>query len=59
MPSPKEIVQKELTELSGFEERLTTALKKALDIVTGEYNERLVTLEEDQARILRHLGLEE
>lgn len=52
----KDIVRK---ELEGFEQRLTMALTKALDIVTGEYNARLVTLEEDQARVLRHLGLEE
>lgn len=46
-------------ELAGFEQRLTVALTKALDIVTGEYSVRLITLEEDQARILRHLGLED
>ncbi len=44
---------------SGFEERLTIAFRKALDTVTVAQDARLKALEEDQARILRHLGLEE
>lgn len=41
----------------GLEERLARGMTKALDIVTHDINERLRTIEEDQARILRHLGL--
>ena len=59
MPDGDEVRAIVREELEGFEQRLTTALTKALDIVTGEYNQRLVNLEMDQARILRHLGLEE
>jgi len=43
----------------ALEGRLATAMTKALDIVTATQNLRLKALEEDQARILRHLGLEE
>ena len=45
--------------LKGFEERLATAMTKALDTVVEEYNARLRVLEEDQARINKHLGLGE
>lgn len=44
---------------AGLEERLASGMTKALDIVTADFNDRLQALEEDQARILRHLGLEE
>jgi hypothetical protein len=44
-------------ELNGFEERLATAMQKALDVVVSELDTRIHQLEEDQARILRHLGL--
>ena len=41
----------------GLEDRLADAMTKALDIVTADFKERIRDLEEDQARILRHLGL--
>lgn len=44
--------------LAGFEDRLASSIQKALDMVVHEYAERIRALEEDQARILRHLGLE-
>lgn len=43
--------------LDGFEDRLARAMQKALDVVTADADARLRSLEEDQARILRHLGL--
>jgi len=53
------LAQEEVEKFNqGFEQRLTTAITKALDTVVEEYNARLTSLEEDQARILRHLGLE-
>lgn len=42
---------------SGFEQRLAASFQKVLDTVMAEYDERVRELEEDQARILRHLGL--
>lgn len=54
------LVQEEVERFAlGFEHRLTTAMTKALDTVVEEYNCRLVVLEEDLARLLRHSGLEE
>lgn len=44
--------------LAEFEVRLAKSMQKALDIVVEELGERLRAVEEDQARILRHLGLE-
>lgn len=44
--------------MRGFEQRLAISMTKALDIVTAEQNARLRRLEEDQARLLRHLGLD-
>jgi hypothetical protein len=53
-------VLKELIDeiLEGLEDRLTQGMTKALDTVTTSMNSRLQALEEDQARILRHLGLD-
>ena len=44
--------------LDGLEDRLTIGMTKALDIVTAQLGARIQALEEDQARILRHLGLD-
>lgn len=41
----------------AFEQRLASAFQKALDIVAADYSTRIRRLEEDQARILRHLGI--
>lgn len=46
------------TYMAQFEGRLSTAMTKALDTVLYDTNERLTRIEEDQARILRHLGLD-
>lgn len=58
----KEIKQAVLRELEhyndAFEERLSLAIQKGLDSVVHEFQFRLRQVEEDQARILRHLGLE-
>lgn len=40
-----------------LEATLATSMRKAFDTVLGEYEERIKSLEEDQARILRHLNL--
>ena len=52
-------IQEELsTYMTGFEDRLATAMQKALDVVTSGLDQRLQSLEMDQARVLRHLGLD-
>jgi hypothetical protein len=54
----KALVDEELEVFKKqLESALATSMRKALDTVTTEYEERLRSLEEDQARILRHLGL--
>ena len=54
------LAQEEIEKFNhGFEQRLTTAITKALDTVVEEYKTRLQDLEEDMARVLRHTGLEE
>lgn len=44
--------------LDGFQERLAASMQRALDTVTSDMDQRLRVVEEDQARILRHLGLD-
>lgn len=59
MEEVKRIVDAELARFrSGLEDALATAMTKALDTVVGDVEGRLRQIEEDQARILRHLGLE-
>ncbi len=54
----KALVDEELEAFKKqLESALATSMRKALDTVTTEYEDRLRSLEEDQARILRHLGL--
>lgn len=51
-------IREELAKFSdGLEDRLAMAMTKALDTVMHEMDGRLRQLEEDQARILRHLGM--
>ena len=45
------------TYLDELEARLARSMTKALDTVVAELEARLRSLEEDQARILRHLGM--
>lgn len=45
--------------LDGFEERLARSMQRALDTVLHSLESRIQQLEEDQARILRHLGLDD
>lgn len=53
------LVKEEIARfLSGFEERLAASMQRALDTVVSDLDDRLRSLEEDQARILRHLGLD-
>lgn len=55
----QEIVRAELKDFSdGLQSRLEVAFRKALDTVTTEFEDRLQALEEDQARLLRHTGLD-
>lgn len=44
---------------SALELRLASAMTKALDTVKSEFDTRLQELEEEHARVLRHLGLED
>lgn len=54
----EELDERFLKFVRGLEQRLADAMEKALDTVTHNYDERLRSLEEDQARILRHTGLD-
>lgn len=44
---------------SALEASLSSAMQKALDTVVTDLEDRLRQIEEDQARIMRHLGLGE
>lgn len=44
--------------MAAFEERLALAITKGLDVAMAEFESRLRRLEEDQARVLRHIGLD-
>ncbi len=54
----KALIDEELEQFKkNLESALATSMRKALDTVAGEFEDRLQSLEEDQARILRHLDL--
>jgi len=59
MEQIEKLVEEVFTRLmTGFEERLASAMQKALDTVVSEQNARIRAIEEDLAKIQRHMGLE-
>ncbi len=55
-----EIARKEIDKsYDALEVRLATAFRKALDTVVVDLEARQEQLEEEHARVLRHLGLED
>lgn len=54
----KALVNERLQDFSAqLEKALALSMQKALDVVVADLDARLRALEEDQARILRHLGM--
>jgi len=45
--------------LAGMEDRLAIGMTKALDTTYASLVQQIKALEEDQARILRHLGIDQ
>ena len=53
------MIQEEIQDfMDGFEDRLATSMRKALDTVTHGLEVRLRAVEEDVARVERHSGLD-